>query len=301
MLPESIHGKKILISCLNWGYGHVSRSIPLIHRLIQQENKIYFAGSKEQNAIIENYFHDVNFIEHADYPFQFSGKGNFGTDLLKSYFPLTKRIKREQKEVEQYVIDYGIDVIISDHRYGFYSTKVPSICLVHQLNLALKWHQSAGQIIHHRLLRKFDELWVPDNPNSHFAGKLSKNKSKFNASYIGTLSRFSLEVIQEKTIENMVILSGPLVYAQQLYDQLIVSMPEDTIYIGSPQLKVNSKFNFIPSSDWKHCDEIILKAKKIISRSGYSTIMDLSVLNVPHKLYATPGQVEQEYLKQIHS
>jgi predicted glycosyltransferase len=44
-------------------------------------------------------------------------------------------------------------------------------------------------------------------------------------------------------------------------------------------------------------------AKKIISRSGYSTIMDLDALNCLHKaeLIPTPGQTEQEYLASFHS
>lgn len=301
MLLESIHEKKILISCLNWGFGHVSRSIPIIDKLIQQKNSIYFAGSKEQIAIIGSYFQHIHFIEHSDYPFHFSGKGNFGTDLLKSYIPLTKRIKSEQKEVEQYVNDYGIDFVISDHRYGFYSTKVPSICIVHQVYLPLNWYQGIGQIIHHRMLRKFTSLWVPDLANNKFAGKLSAKSSKFKIEYIGPQSRFALYEQREKDLDHVVILSGPLVYAQQLYEQLVSIMPLGTIYVGSEKIKHNSKAQFVSSKDWKRCDEIILRAKQITSRSGYSTVMDLYVLKVDHQLYATPGQVEQEYLKKLHS
>jgi UDP-N-acetylglucosamine:LPS N-acetylglucosamine transferase len=40
----------------------------------------------------------------------------------------------------------------------------------------------------------------------------------------------------------------------------------------------------------------ILKSKIIIARSGYSTIMDLSVLNKKAIFIPTPGQTEQEYL-----
>jgi len=43
-------------------------------------------------------------------------------------------------------------------------------------------------------------------------------------------------------------------------------------------------------------------AAKIISRSGYSTIMDLVMLNCLSKaeLIPTPGQTEQEYLSEYH-
>ena len=38
------------------------------------------------------------------------------------------------------------------------------------------------------------------------------------------------------------------------------------------------------------------RAKMIISRSGYSTIMDLAVLGTRALIIPTPGQIEQEYL-----
>ena len=44
---------------------------------------------------------------------------------------------------------------------------------------------------------------------------------------------------------------------------------------------------------------ILRGAKRIIARSGYSTIMDLDALGLLAKaeLIPTPGQSEQEYLK----
>ena len=42
---------------------------------------------------------------------------------------------------------------------------------------------------------------------------------------------------------------------------------------------------------------LILNSEKIICRSGYSTLMDLHVLNAKNLiLIPTPGQTEQEYL-----
>ena len=48
---------------------------------------------------------------------------------------------------------------------------------------------------------------------------------------------------------------------------------------------------------------VLLGAKKIICRSGYSSIMDLEALKCLHKaeLIPTPGQTEQEYLYSVNS
>lgn len=46
----------------------------------------------------------------------------------------------------------------------------------------------------------------------------------------------------------------------------------------------------------KELQEYILKSKKVVCRSGYSSIMDLTVLGKKAILVPTPGQTEQEYL-----
>jgi UDP-N-acetylglucosamine:LPS N-acetylglucosamine transferase len=43
----------------------------------------------------------------------------------------------------------------------------------------------------------------------------------------------------------------------------------------------------------------MLQSSLIISRSGYSTIMDLVVLEKKAVLVPTPGQTEQEYLAKL--
>jgi UDP-N-acetylglucosamine:LPS N-acetylglucosamine transferase len=38
----------------------------------------------------------------------------------------------------------------------------------------------------------------------------------------------------------------------------------------------------------------------VVSRSGYTTLMDLAVLGLPALIIPTPGQAEQEYLGRLH-
>jgi predicted glycosyltransferase len=46
---------------------------------------------------------------------------------------------------------------------------------------------------------------------------------------------------------------------------------------------------------------LLNRAKMVIARSGYSTIMDLGVIHTKGLLIPTPGQIEQEYLGQYHN
>jgi uncharacterized protein (TIGR00661 family) len=305
MRPEDIKNKKILFSVLNWGMGHVSRSISIIQQLVQQGNKIIIACDENQKIIFNCYFPDLKYINHEGYPFKFKGKGNFETDLALNFFSLFKRLKSEKTEVEKMIEDHQIDIIISDHRYGFHSTNVQSIFITHQINLPVNWVLNWVDGIHKKLIKKFSTIWLLDAYESTFAGELSRSKNEKNVEYIGIHSRFSLYPLKEKSISKIVIVSGPEPYANQFFlSQLEKAKKanEKTIFITPSNNYNQSKaenIQIISSTDWKKCDELILKAEKIVSRAGYSTIMDIETLQAKSELHPTKGQKEQEYLFEI--
>lgn len=131
MLPESISNQKVLISPLNWGMGHVARSIAIIQQLIDQQNQVFVACDADQQMVYETYFSQLHFISHRPYPFQFSGKGKWAWDLYQQRKKLLARFAEENKEVTAYIFEFQIDVVISDHRYGFFSTTKPRIGRAH--------------------------------------------------------------------------------------------------------------------------------------------------------------------------
>jgi len=302
MLPNEIIEKRILISVLNWGMGHVSRSIGLIHKLLEQKNVVIIACSVEQEEIYTQYFDKVEFIRHDGYPFRFGGKGNFAWDLTKRFSLLNRRLRDERKEVESLVEERQIDLVISDHRYGFRSDKVPSIFITHQFNLPVKWYELSVNLVHRKLMFRFNLIWIMDYNDSHLAGKLSISGKEKNVIYIGPFSRFSLydRAKFEIKYENVLIASGPQIYAQELVDTYFANNNSDGyIVICAYCIQVPKGVEKI-SDSWRVQDEYILSTKKIISRSGYSTIMDLEILKCDYQLIPTQGQAEQEYLSSIN-
>ena len=305
MRPEEIKNKKILFSVLNWGMGHVSRSISIIYQLVQQGNQLFIACSENQKIIFLSYFPEINYINHNDYPFKFKGKGNFETDIALNSISLFRRLKEEKTEVNKIVKEHSIDLVISDHRYGFHSPKIQSIFITHQINLPVNWIFKWVDYIHKRQIKKFSTIWILDTSSSNYAGKLSKNKTFDNVEYIGIYSRFSLYSLEEKKTLKIVIISGPEPYANQFFQSQLAKAKktnEKTIFI-TPSNEYNQSnsenIQIIPSTDWRKCDELILKAKKIVSRAGYSTIMDVETLQATSELLPTKGQKEQEYLATI--
>ena len=301
MKPEEIKNKRILFSVLNWGMGHVARSISIIHQLKLQDNIVFIACSEGQKKIFLDYFPDINFIQHNDYPFSFKGKGNFTLDLLLALPALNKRLNLEKNEVKKLIKNHKIDICISDHRYGFQNQECTSIFITHQLSLPLPFLYKFVNSLHQQLIKKFNYIWVLDTEKSLYAGKLSVNKKFKNLYYIGIQSRFGLYPKTEKCIEKIVIISGPEPYAEQFFqsESKKAEQSKEEVVIITPKHYSNStKTNIIIqlSDDWKKCDEIILKAKKIVSRSGYSTLMDIVYLACEKELIPTPGQYEQAYL-----
>lgn len=303
MLPESIFNQNVLISPLNWGMGHVARSIAIIQQLLDQQNQVFVACDEDQKAIFEVYFSQLHFIAHRPYPFQFSGKGKWVRDLFQQRKKLLNRFSQERLEVEKYIFDFQIDVVISDHRYGFFSKVKPRIFITHQLHLPLKWFQKPMQYVHQKLIQNFSSVWVLDDENSSLAGKLSKRIKHKDLYYIGWKSRFQLPADETKICDHLYLVSGPLPYSQNFLNECIEMAKMQSgnnvcIYPNGLVIASNLPDNLLclSSNDWKLMDAYIRGAKFIVSRSGYSTIMDLKVLNKKSLLIATPGQAEQEYL-----
>lgn len=303
---ESVRNKRILLSPLNWGMGHVARCIGLIKKLHLNGNTVVVAGDVRQIEVFRMYFRDIETIEHAGYPFKFGGKGHFEWDLLFCLPSLLRRLKKEKEEVEVYVKNKAIDLVVSDHRYGFYSLRVPSIFLSHQLHLPVKRPFKWVQRVHFRLVRRFNTIWVPDNPNHVLSGNLSRTEGFEQVRFIGPISRFEGMDSVDKGEVTVAIVSGPLAYAHS-FIQTIQNQHtegEKLVFIGDARLRDYMAANsllFLPSTDWLKCDQLICAAKKVISRSGYSTLMDLHFLRTSASLVPTEGQLEQLYLYGIWS
>ncbi len=305
-----IQDKKILFSALNWGMGHVSRSIGLIRKLRAQNNEFVIACDENQRSIFESYFPGIQTVNHEGYPFDFSGRGSFASDLFASRKKLLARFVEEQIQVEVFIQSFQIDLVVSDHRYGFFSKKTPSVFVTHQINLPLKWFQFLAQYYHHGLLRNFSQIWCMDDESQSLAGKLSQNTIKKPVEYIGWFSRFEKESISEQINTNdsiLAVVSGPSPYAEQFLEEIIdfASSQEGKIQCFvpfTPSLKeIPANLEVLVSSDWQELDKRYLDCKALISRAGYSTLMDLKMLNKPAILIPTKGQLEQIYLSGLHA
>lgn len=308
---KSIKHSRILLSPLNWGLGHVSRTVPVIQWLLEQENEIIICCDESQELFYRNYFPQIWYVPHKGYPFKFKGNGNWTSDLLNNFSSLHLFLQDERRIVKELVEKFNPDLIISDQRFGFISKKVKSIIISHQTNLPVSNWNVLAKMWNRKLLSKFDEIWIPDTNKQEFSGKLSNGKLK-NKHFIGTCSRFKdtlndYPATEKKEYNFLGIISGPPPYNKQFLDLLInklsqinsksaIIVPEE---LFNEQLN-SSRITIFKSPNHENFIHLLMKSKTVISRAGYSTLMDLIETKNKGILIPTPGQSEQVYLSKLH-
>jgi uncharacterized protein (TIGR00661 family) len=215
------------------------------------------------------------------------------------------QILKEHKALKQIVKDYNIEGVISDNRYGMFNKNIPSIFITHQLNIQSPFFSDFIQKVNFFFINKYTQCWIPDSSNRLLSANLSQIKGKLKKHlFTGPLSRFErLEKTEQKDI--LAIVSGPepqrSLFEKILMKQLINSNYNATLVLGKPEKNENKQIGnlkIFSHLDSHHLNQEMVNADMVISRSGYSTIMDLAVLNKKAIFIPTPGQTEQLYLAQ---
>lgn len=298
--------KRILVAPLNWGLGHATRCVPIIRALLTHNFEVIIASDGVALDLLKKEFPNLTALELPSYNITYAKKGkHFKLKFLQDSPKLIKAINNEKKEVASIVKTYHIDGIISDNRLGVHHNKVPSVFITHQLQVLSGNTTWLSTKLHQKVIKRFDECWVPDNlgePN--LSGKLGHIPLyDIPVKYIGPLSRFSPKDLPIKN-DVLILISGPEPQRSMLESLLLDSF---TDYSGRVKLirgviednqKITNQgqvtiYNYMTSTE---LNTAINESAIIISRSGYTTIMDLTKLNKKAFFIPTPGQFEQEYL-----
>ena len=298
--------KRILVAPLNWGLGHATRCMPIINALILNNFEPIVASDGVALSLLKKEFPDLKCIELPSYNVTYAKNGkHFKLKLIKDSPKLMKAINAEKKAIKHLVDSENISGIISDNRLGVRSKKIPSIFITHQLNVLSGNTTWLSTKMHQKIINKFDACWVPDTPGEiNLSGKLGHVKHfEIPTTYIGPLSRFTKK---ETKIKNdlMVLISGPEPQRTMLEKRLLEELKYykgRVVFVKGVMEKKQTKeikgnltiYNFMTSN---LLEQTINESELIVSRSGYTTVMDLAKLNKKAFFIPTPGQFEQEYL-----
>lgn len=300
----------VLISPMDWGLGHATRCIPLIHELLRQNCRVVLAASGAGKTVLEAEFPQLEMLTVPGYEIEYAASGwGLAVKIVAQIPKLLSAIKKEQEWLGKVVEEKRINAVISDNRFGLYHPGIRSVFITHQLRIQapIGLAEQILQHINYRYIQQFDECWVPDVAGEgNLAGELSHPVAlpDLPVRFIGPLTRFS---VQPQTTEGnylLLLLSGPEPQRSLLENRLLQDLEDYTepvvLVRGLPgeaeSISVAANvtvYNYLPAAS---LETVILGASLVVARCGYSTVMDLAALKKRSILVPTPGQTEQEHL-----
>ena len=294
---------------MDWGLGHITRTIPIIELLIERGHDVVTCGNKVSEEIYDSEFPNISHINIDGYEPYYSSSKNQSWVMIKQLPKFFTIIKKEREIALKIAKQYNIDIIISDNRFGFRSHLTKNIFISHQIQIITpRIIQPLIRVINKHFIKQFECFWIPDiNEGKSLSGNLSNYQTE-KTHRIGILSRFKKEASHYTTYKYQFlgIISGPEPQRSLIEDKLIDEFKDYQIKCAIINGKINQTREKVKNIDfYNHLNtsnfyELIESTKTIICRSGYSSIMDLSILQKEVIFIPTPGQTEQEYLAKYH-
>jgi spore coat polysaccharide biosynthesis predicted glycosyltransferase SpsG len=300
--------------------GHAARMIPLASKLRELNNNVIIASGEEHLTLFRNELPGLTYINFTGFKPRYSRFFPQYLSLLFKIPALLYHIIVEHHKLRRIIAEYAVDIIISDNRFGLWNRKIITVYVTHMplipLPKYLKFIEPLGVYLHRQIIKKYSLCFIPDLPgNMNLSGRLSHGlKLPDNVRYIGILSRFidPEQPNDENPVKfhhNTVILSGPEPQREILKQKLVILLkdkePITVMFEGNPgnrgEIARNENIIFYSHLPAYRMKGIITSSDSIITRAGYTTLMELVSLNCTALIIPTPGQTEQEYLAEYLS
>lgn len=301
-------GKHVVVAPLDWGLGHATRCVPVVRLLLQHNCMVTLAGAGPSLRLLRAEFPELRSFQLPSYDPVYPSDGSMIWKMVLQLPKFMRVIRDEHRELERYIQDNHVDLVISDNRYGCWSSTVPSVFITHQSNIMMPkrfgWLAPMVRRANQNAMRRFSECWVPDSGQNGLAGDLTSFSGTVPLRFIGQLSRFSPgDRSMDPGYDIVVVCSGPEPQ-RTLFEQLMRKslqsfrgtylLVRGVVEESSPVKTVNGIIrNYLTSANLGNA---LANAGIVIARSGYSTVMDLAMLGKKVIFVPTPGQTEQGYL-----
>ena len=297
---------KVLVGVLNWGLGHAARSVPIIRDFVARGYEPIIASDGLALRFLREHFPNAVFETLPELRIQYPANSRFFMfGMLINGFIHRNWPKAEKQVVQKLVEYYRPQLLFSDSRPFFWHPSIHGIYMTHQLQVRAGKLSRIVNYFHHQWMEKFDEIYVPDFATPPgLSGKLGHPDSlNAKVKYIGPLTRFRNKGPKLET-DWLLLLSGPEKQRTLLEELLIkhhqIFRGNVCLVRGTPDARLKRPY----PSHWqvfnllseKQLARYVRGAKTILSRSGYTSVMDWYLLQKKAILVPTPGQLEQEYL-----
>lgn len=305
----------VLFGICTWGLGHATRDLPLIRELLRKKHSVTIATSGRSLDFLRKEVPQCSFIDFPDYPLPYTRQAMLFPIKFTGYLPkMFKAVRQERRRFKQLLNNDRYDLVVADCRYGFSSKRTPCYFISHQLRFIapkrIKFAEVSLELMNYAFSREFDRVLVPDNKDLNMTGDLSHNLKFFDehdVEYIGILSSMQ-RAKTEQDIDYFISVSGPepqrTVFQKKVLKQAKDLKGNVVITLGKPELDfIKRKGNVQVHSclNVRQQQEMMNRARLVISRSGYTTMMDLAHLGRKALYIPTSGQTEQVYLSRYHT
>jgi UDP-N-acetylglucosamine transferase subunit ALG13 len=255
------------------------------------------------------------FLEWPDLPLSLAKSAPLFYAKFTLSLPLALRaIVAEHRALDGLLTSRRFDRVISDSRFGIRSDRVASFQISHGLRFIApqrnRLMELAMEYIYHRCFGRSSQFVVPDFATSSLSGELSHDLRFVRAnriSYVGILSGICRQEAAED-IDYYVSISGPEPQRTMLEEialRQVADLPGRVVVsLGKPE-EVGRHWTYGSAKVYsyvsrKQQQDLMNRSRLIVSRSGYTTMMELAELGKRALLIPTPGQTEQEYLAGLH-
>lgn len=310
-------GLNCLFAVHDWGLGHATRDLLLIRALREAGHAVtILSAGRALTLLRQELGPGCEFIEYRDIPKPLGRTAaGFYLRMSLSMPRVLWRFRQERVLTRRLCRERGFDRIISDSRFGVVAREVPSYYIFHSLRQILprplrrldRWVESNQQ----RMLSDARLVLVPDQEADGIAGDLCHNMGcdwSGQVRYLGILSSIQAQPVPPD-VDVFVSISGAepqRTYFEHRVLQQVgrLSGQRVEITLGRPDL---------PYRRWQHHgatvhtyldragqQAMLNRARLVVTRSGYTTLMELAELGKRALLIPTVGQSEQEYLAAYH-
>jgi uncharacterized protein (TIGR00661 family) len=308
---------RIVYAVCSWGLGHATRSLPVIRKLIDEDNELTIISHDRSLELLKKELGpNLEYFDIKDYPMLLSENSRQFMAKSMIYWPqFIGRLIKGNQGLLKILKHKKHDIIISDGRYDIYSKKIPSFFISHMMKilnpLRIKMFERGSEIFNLFFFKRFAGVLIPDyRDENNLSGDLSHNLHRIDENklhYVGVLSDFKKKNIK-KDIDYLISITGPepqrSILEKKLLTQATTLDGKIVATLGKTETKNIVKNDNIEIHSFMTKEErenILNRSKLIISRSGYSTILDLAVIGAKALMTPTPGQTEQEYLAEYHN
>jgi UDP-N-acetylglucosamine transferase subunit ALG13 len=305
---------RILYGVGSWGLGHATRSLAVLERLLAAGAEVTVVSAGRALAVLgEELGTRCTLLAWPDVP-QTLSRTAWGFYLRSALaVPAMLRVMGAERAATAALHRrHRFDRIVSDNRYGIQHPDVPSFHIAHSLRFIapgrMRLIELALEAFNYHWFSRLRKVIVPDTPQDRLAGDLAHTLRIFPASllaYVGPLCSVRPLSVPED-VDVFVTISGPepqrTVLERQVLRQVSGLPGRVVVSLGRPEASGSPTggAEVYPYLDRRRQQEMLARARVVVSRSGYTTLCELATLGKRAVVVPTPGQTEQVYLAHYH-